>query len=422
MKKIWIVWLWYVWLPLAYNFDKAWFDVIWLDISVKKINDLNKWFDSTAEIGDQISEANIKYTNSFDDLKSCEVIIVTVPTPINKQKTPDFTPLEKSSESIGKILQKWQIVVYESTVYPGCTEEVCLPILEKESWLKYNKDFFLWYSPERINPGDKVHTVENIVKVVSGSTGEAADKLIDMYNTIIKAWTHKAPSMKVAEASKIIENTQRDINIWLMNELSCIFERMWIDTDDVLEAAGTKWNFLKFFPWLVGGHCIWVDPYRLAYKAEETWYNPELILAGRRINDNMPILVANNIIKMLIQAWKKVSWSNVLILWLTFKENVPDFRNSKVSELIWELKEFDVNIKAYDPFHESLNSNTREDLNITKWDVLTEIKWKYDAVVYTVSHKEFIGIDVKPLLNENGVVFDVKWDLDWSEFEFYKKL
>lgn len=421
MKKIAVVWLWYVGLPLAYNFDKAGFDVVWLDISPKKIKDLKNGVDSTKEIWPKISESRIKFTNNFEDLKDREVVIVTVPTPINKQKNPDFTPLQKSSEAIGKILQKWQIIVYESTVYPGCTEDVCLPILKKESGLRYNEEFFLWYSPERINPGDKVHTVENIMKVVSGSTDEVANRLQEMYNTIIKAGTHKAPSIKVAEASKVIENTQRDINIGLMNELSCIFERIWINTDDVLKAAGTKWNFLKFFPWLVWGHCIGVDPYRLAYKAEETWYNPELILAGRRINDNMPILVANSIVKLLIKAWKKVNWSNILILWLTFKENVPDFRNSKVSEMIKELKDFGINIKAYDPYYKSLTEHDMEELNIEKSELLNDIEWKYDAVVYAVSHEGFKGIDVKSLL-DNWVVFDVKGDLDESEFEFYKKL
>jgi len=419
--KIAVVWLWYVGLPLAYNFDKAGMDIVWLDISEKKITDLKNGIDSTNEIWSKISESRIKFTNNFEDLKDCDVIIVTVPTPINKQKNPDFTPLQKSSEAIGKILQKWQIVVYESTVYPGCTEEICLPILEKESGLKYNEDFFLWYSPERINPGDKVHTVENIIKVVSGSTNEIADKLVAMYNVIIKAWTHKAPNMKVAEASKVIENTQRDINIWLMNELSCIFERIWINTDDVLAAAGTKWNFLKFFPGLVWGHCIGVDPYWLAYKAEEVGYNPELILAGRRINDNMPILVANSIVKMLIQAGKKVNWSNILVLWLTFKENVPDFRNSKVSEMIKELKDFGINIKAYDPYNESLTKYDMKELNIKESEVLKNIKWKYDGVVYAVSHNELKNVDVKWLLDD-WIVFDIKWDLDENNFEFYKKL
>ncbi len=419
--KIWVVWLWYVGLPLAYNFDKAGMDVVWLDISEKKIIDLKNGVDSTNEIWSKISESKIKFTNDFEDLRDREVIIVTVPTPINKQKNPDFTPLQKSSEAIWKILQKWQIVVYESTVYPGCTEEICLPILEKESGLKYNEEFFLGYSPERINPGDKVHTVENIIKVVSGSTDETADKLVQMYNTIIKAGTHKAPSMRVAEASKVIENTQRDINIGLMNELSCIFDKIGINTDDVLKAAWTKWNFLKFFPGLVGWHCIGVDPYRLAYKAEEVWYNPELILAGRRINDNMPILVANSIVKMLIQAGKKVNWSKVLILWLTFKENVPDFRNSKVAEMIKELKDFGINIKAYDPYYKSLTKHTMEELNINKSEILEHIEWTYDGVIYAVSHNELKNVDVKLLL-DNWIVFDVKWDLNEKDFEFYKKL
>ncbi|HKL44521.1 MAG TPA: nucleotide sugar dehydrogenase [Candidatus Absconditabacterales bacterium] len=421
MKKIAVVGLGYVGLPLAYNFDKAGMDVVGLDISDKKIEDLKNGIDSTNEIGSKISKSKIKFTNDFEDLKDREVIIVTVPTPINKQKNPDFVPLQKSSEAIGKILQKGQIVVYESTVYPGCTEEICLPILAKESGLKYNEEFFLGYSPERINPGDKVHTVENIIKVVSGSTDETANKLVEMYNTIIKAGTHKAPSMKVAEASKVIENTQRDINIGLMNELSCIFDKIGINTDDVLAAAGTKWNFLKFFPGLVGGHCIGVDPYRLAYKAEEVGYNPELILAGRRINDNMPILVANSIVKMLIQAGKKVNGSNILVLGLTFKENVPDFRNSKVSEMIKELKDFGINIKAYDPYYKSLTKYDMEELNIKESEVLKNIEGKYDGVVYAVSHQEFKSIDVKQFLDD-GIVFDVKGDLDENDFEFYKKL
>ena len=420
--KIAIVWLWYVGLPLAYNFAKAWFDVIWFDVNEKRLKELRQWKDSTNEVWDKISQVNIFYTSSPEDLKQAKLIIVTVPTPINKHKNPDFTPLKKASQTIGKILQPWQIVVYESTVYPGCTEEICLPILEKESWLNCPKDFKIWYSPERINPGDKVHTVENIVKVVAWIDQETTDFLTEIYWKIIRAGIHKASSVKVAEAAKVIENTQRDINIALMNELSQIFDKIWINTYEVLEAAWTKWNFLKFTPGLVGGHCIWVDPYWLAYKAVEVNHHPELILAWRRINDFMPIFVANQVVKLLIKAWKKVEGTNILILWLTFKENVPDFRNSKIADVIKELKEFWVNIKAYDPFYENLNSHILQELNLSEDEVLRNLEGRYDWVVFAVNHKEFENIDLQDYLSENGVVFDVKGRFRNRWFKFYKSL
>ena len=420
--KIAIIWLWYVWLPLAYHFAKQWFDVIWFDINEKRLEELRNWKDSTNEIWDNIKDVNIFYTSNPDDLKQAKIIIVTVPTPINKHKNPDFTPLIKASETIWKILQPWQIIVYESTVYPWCTEEICLPVLEKTSWLKCPKDFKIWYSPERINPGDKKHTVDKIVKVVAGIDNKTTDLLAEVYWKIITAWIHKAPSIKVAEAAKVIENTQRDINIALMNELSQIFNKIWINTYDVLEAAWTKWNFLKFTPGLVWWHCIWVDPYWLAYKAVEINHHPELILAWRRINDFMPVFVANQVIKLLIKAWKKVEWSKILILWLTFKENVPDFRNSKIADVIKELKEFGIQIKAYDPFYKHLNKHILEELNLEKEEITENLDWIYDGIVFAVNHKEFENLDLSNLLDSNWVIFDVKWKLRDKWFNFYKSL
>jgi UDP-N-acetyl-D-galactosamine dehydrogenase len=320
-------------------------------------------------------------------------------------------------------LQPWQIIVYESTVYPGCTEEICLPILEKFSNLKCPKDFKIGYSPERINPWDKKHTVENIVKVVAGIDSETTDFLAnEIYWKIIKAGVHKAPSIKVAEAAKVIENTQRDINIALMNELSQIFDKIWINTYDVLEAAWTKWNFLKFTPGLVWWHCIGVDPYWLAYKAVEVNHHPELILAWRRINDYMPIFVANQVVKLLIKAGKKVEWANILILWLTFKENVPDFRNSKIADVIKELKDFWVKVNAYDPFYTHLNNYILNELNLLPEEVLDQLKWKYDGIVYAVDHEQFKNLDLEKLLDENWILFDVKGKFRNRWFKFYKSL
>lgn len=409
MKSIGVVWLGYVGLPLAYHFFMKWYKVTGFDISAKKLENLRNWIDDTDEIGDAISQADIFYTNDPEQLKHVDIIIVTVPTPINKNKNPDFEPLEKSSEMIGKILQKWQIVVYESTVYPWCTRDICLPLLENNSGLVYNQDFFIGYSPERINPGDKEHTVDKIAKIVAWSTPEITEELAMLYGDLTSGFIHKAPSIEVAEAAKIIENTQRDVNIALMNELSQIFSKLNINTYDVLEAAGTKWNFLKFSPGLVGGHCIGVDPYRLAYKASEVGYNPEMILAGRRTNDTTPLVVAHHLIKLLIKAGKKIEWSKVLILWLTFKENVPDFRNSKISDTIKELKEFGIHVSWHDPYAAHLDEHILAELNLDSHEIVsTPIQNSYDAVIYATIHTEFWWYNLDSLLAENGVIYDIK--------------
>lgn len=421
--KISVVWLWYVWLPLAYHFDKVWHNVVWFDISEKRLNDLRNWIDTTREIWEKIKKSNIKFTSDPDDLINSEVIIVTVPTPTNENKDPDYTPLIKASETIWKILKKWQIVVYESTVDPWATEEICLPILEKYSNLKCPWDFKIWYSPERINPWDKEHTVDKIKKVVSWIDNESLEILSKMYESIISVWIHKASSIKVAEASKIIENTQRDINIAFMNELSMICDKLWINTYDVLEAAWTKWNFLKFTPGLVWGHCIWVDPYYLAKRAIKLWLQPEIILAWRRINDNMPIYTANQVVKMLIKSWKKVEWANILILGLTFKENVPDFRNSKISDVIKELKDFWVNIVWIDPYKSFMNDYDYHELNVEKSEIFESLsKYKYDWLVFAQNHKEFENIAIENLLSDNWIIFDIKWKFKDKWFLNYKSL
>lgn len=422
IKKIAIIWLGYVWLPLAYHFDLKWFEVIWYDISSKKIDELRNWIDTTKEIWDKIKDSKIKFTKDINDIKESEIIIITVPTPIDSQKNPDFVPLQKSSEAVGKVLQSWQIVVYESTVYPWCTEDICLPLLEKNSWLKCPQDFQIWYSPERINPWDTLHTVDKIVKVVSGINDNTANTLAKVYWEIISAGIHIAPSIKVAEASKVIENTQRDINIALMNELTRIFHKIGINTFDVLEAAGTKWNFLKFTPWLVWWHCIGVDPYWLAYLAEWVGLNPEVILSGRRINDNTAEFVAHNLIKMMLKSNKPVNWSKVLILWLTFKEDVPDFRNSKVADLISELKSYGVKINVFDPYYDYLDNHIMEELHITDSEIIKDIKWKYDWIVYAVNHKEFENIDIGSLLTSDSALFDIKGKFRKSNFANYMSL
>lgn len=425
MKKIAIIWLWYVWLPLAYHFSLKWHTVLWFDISTKKLEDLRNGIDDTDEIGPDIAKAAITYTNVPDDLKQVDIIIVTVPTPINESKSPDFVPLEKASEMIGKVLQKGQIVVYESTVYPGCTEDICLPLLQKNSWLEYNQDFFLGYSPERIVPGDKNHQLTNIAKVVSGSTPAVMEELALLYGEVTSGGIHKAPSIKVAEASKIVENTQRDVNIAIMNEFSQIFNKMNLNTYDVLEAAGTKRNFLKFMPGLVGGHCIWVDPYRLAYKAGEVGHNPAIILASRRTNDETPLFVANQVVKMLINAGKKVKWAKVLVLGLTFKENVPDFRNSKIADTIKELKSFGTEIYGHDPYSHHLNQHILDELNLSQSEIITEVQeGQYDAVIYATTHKEYVAYDFDKLLNENGVIYDIKGirRAQYANHNFYRTL
>ena len=422
--KIAIIWLGYVWLPLAHAFVKKDFDVLGFDINKKRLEELKNWIDLTNEITwEEIKYlSKIKYSSNPEDLKERNFFIVTVPTPIDKYKKPDLTPVIKATETVAKQLQKGSIIVYESTVYPGVTEEICLPIIEKISWLKYWEDFKLGYSPERINPGDKEHTVTKILKVVSGSDNEALEIIDNVYKSIITAWTFKAANIKTAEAAKVIENTQRDINIWLMNELSLIFNKIWINTYDVLEAAWTKWNFLKFTPGLVWGHCIWVDPYYLVQKAEELWHHPEIITAWRRINDWMWVFVANQVIKELIQSDLNVKWAKVLVLWLTFKENVPDFRNSKISDVIKELKEFWVKIEWYDPFYKNLNDYILEELNLEKNEVIFEIWTNYDWVIFAVNHKEFEKLDLNKLRKENWIIFDVKGNYRNNNLNNYKSL
>ena len=348
-----VIGLGYVGLPLAHAFSMK-YNVVGFDIAQWRIDELTSGIDRTLELSEeQLQDAlkhGIKFTNSLDDIAHCNIFIVTVPTPIDSHKQPDLTPLIEASKSIGKILKRDDIVIYESTVYPGATEEVCVPVLEKFSGLSFNKDFFCGYSPERINPGDKKHTVTKILKVTSGSTKEIAQRVDRLYASIITAGTHLAPSIKVAEAAKIIENSQRDINIAFVNELAMIFDRLNIDTTAVLEAAGTKWNFLPFRPGLVGGHCIGVDPYYLTHKAQEVGYNPEIILAGRRLNDNMGIYVANQVIKLMIKKSHKIDGANILVLGITFKENCPDIRNSRVIDVVRELQEFGTNVAVYDPW------------------------------------------------------------------------
>lgn len=421
-KSIAIIWLGYVGLPLAYYFAKAGFTVIWFDVSERRLSELSSGHDSTEEIGSKISEVSIGYTKNASDLWSADMVIVTVPTPVNENNDPDYTPLIKASESIWKNLQKWQIIVYESTVDPGATEEICLPILEKESGLKCPFDFKIGYSPERINPGDKEHTVDKIVKVISGIDTESLEEIYEVYSKIITAGLHKATSIKVAEASKIIENTQRDINIAFMNELSKICDKLEINTFDVLEAAWTKWNFLKFTPGLVGGHCIGVDPYYLAKRAQKLWIHPDVILSGRKINDDMPIYVANQIVKMLIRSGKQVEGSKILILGLTFKENVPDFRNSKISAVIRELKEFWVHIEWFDPYSETLYPHILSELHLNSNEVTTTLEKKYDGVIFSQDHKFFADLDIRSLLNVSGIIFDIKWKFRKSWFKNYKSL
>jgi UDP-N-acetyl-D-galactosamine dehydrogenase len=423
VHKIAIIWLGYVGLPLAYHFAKAGDEVIWFDVSEKRLAELKAGKDSTHEIGDAISSVAITYTSDTKDLVSAEMIIVTVPTPVDENKDPDYTPLINASTAIGGVLRQGQIVVYESTVDPGATEEICLPILEKVSWLRCPEDFQIGFSPERINPGDKEHTVEKIVKVVSWCTPESLQIIATTYRRIITAGVHEAPSIKVAEASKIIENTQRDINIWFINELAKICDKLGINTFDVLAAAGTKWNFLKFTPGLVGGHCIGVDPYYLAKKAQKLGIHPELILAGRRTNDEMGMFVAHQVIKLLIKAWKKIEGAKVLIFGVTFKENVPDFRNSKIADVIKELKDFGMVVTCIDPFANYLDAHTRDELCVTEHEVLlTPPTDKYAGIVYAQDHLTFASINFDSLLEENGVFFDIKGKRRNQGFTHYKSL
>lgn len=417
--KIAIIGLGYVGLPLARLFATK-YSVIGFDINQERVNELMLGVDATLEVDNEIlksvlvakgaKENGLYCSTSTDDIKDCDYFIITVPTPVDKNNRPVLTPLIKASETVGKVLKKGDVVVYESTVYPGATEEECIPVLEKISGLKFNQDFFAGYSPERINPGDKLHTVEKILKVTSGSTVEIGEKVDQLYKSIITAGTHLAPTIKVAEAAKVIENSQRDINIAFVNELAKIFNLMDIDTHAVLEAAGTKWNFLPFKPGLVGGHCIGVDPYYLAQKAQEYGYNPEIILAGRRLNDSMGDYVASEVIKLMIKKDIRIKNANILVLGITFKENCPDVRNTKAVDVVSALKEFGTEVTIYDPWaneeevmHEyGIKSNA------------TPPNSKFDAIVLTVAHNEYKDLDFNSLLNNKSVVYDVKNSLDNS--------
>lgn len=455
--KIAIIGLGYVGLPLARLFATK-FPVIGFDINQKRINELNDGVDSTLEVENEVLQAVLVKENplnpvtevtrsvvteatrsaglycssTLEDIQNANIYIVTVPTPVDKNNRPDLTPLYKSSETVGKVLKKGDIVIYESTVYPGVTEEECIPVLERVSGLKFNVDFFAGYSPERINPGDKKHTVEKILKVTSGSTPEIGQIVDDLYRSVIEAGTHLAPSIKVAEASKVIENSQRDINIAFVNELAKIFSLMDIDTHDVLAAAGTKWNFLPFKPGLVGGHCIGVDPFYLAQKAQEIGYYSELILASRRLNDSMGPFVASQIVKLMIKNDLKVKGAKILNLGITFKENCPDIRNSKAIDVIEALKDYGTEVTVWDPwanpievqheygipcYTELVTEATRSAVTEATQSAVTEVNrsagpQKYDAIVLTVAHEQFLNINLKDYLKEGGVIYDVKGILD----------
>ena len=405
-----IIGLGYVGFPLAVEFGKI-YPTLGFDIDASRIDELKSGVDRTQEVSAaQLAESkNLRFSSQVADLATCNTFIVTVPTPIDHFKKPDLSPLLKASEMIGKVLKKGDVVIYESTVYPGCTEEDCVPVLEKHSGLVFNQDFFCGYSPERINPGDKVNTLTKIKKVTSGSTPEIAEWVDQLYKSIIVAGTHKASSLKVAEASKAIENAQRDVNISFVNELSLIFDRMGIDTTEVLEAAGTKWNFLNFKPGLVGGHCIGVDPYYLLHKSESLGYYPQVILSGRRVNDNMGIFVANKLVKLLIQKGKKIGGAKTLMLGITFKENCPDIRNSRVVDIYKELVDFGMDVDVYDPW-----ANAKEVKHEHGISLVSELGQAYDAIVLTVAHREFLDLAFGELKAKDGVLFDIKSILDKS--------
>ncbi len=413
--KIAIIGLGYVGLPLAVEFGKK-VPVIGFDIHQKRIEELQNGQDHTLEVSpEELRQATqLSYSANLDDLKSCNFFIVTVPTPIDDYKQPDLTPLIKASTSIGKVLKKGDIVVYESTVYPGATEEACIPVLEQVSSLKFNVDFFAGYSPERINPGDKLHRVTNILKITSGSTPEIADFVDQVYNLVIEAGTHKAPSIKVAEAAKVIENTQRDVNIALINELAVIFNKMGIDTEAVLQAAGTKWNFLPFRPGLVGGHCIGVDPYYLTHKAQSIGYHPEIILAGRRLNDGMGAYVVTQLVKAMIKKKIQVEGAKVLVLGLSFKENCPDIRNTKIIDIVNELQEYNIQADVYDPWVDT--QEAQHEYGITPIASLEQ--GQYDAVILAVAHEQFKAMgatDIRALAKPEHILYDLKYVLEQSE-------
>lgn len=409
--KLAIIGLGYVGLPLAVEFGKQ-YPTIGFDINTARLTDLKRGHDTTLEVDDEeLAQAeHLSYSSNISDLKTCNIFIVTVPTPINEHRQPNLTPLIKASETIGQVLKKGDIVIYESTVYPGATEEDCVPVLEKVSELTFNQDFFAGYSPERINPGDKEHRVTTILKVTSGSTPEVAETVDQLYRSIITAGTYKASSIKVAEAAKVIENTQRDVNIGLINELALIFNKLNIDTEEVLKAAGTKWNFLPFRPGLVGGHCIGVDPYYLTHKAQSVGYHPEIILAGRRLNDGMGAYVVGQLVKAMLKKRIHVEGSRVLVMGLTFKENCPDLRNTKVVDIINELKDYGVKVDCYDPW---INSQEAfHEYGIAPASEL--LPNEYDAVILAVAHKQFIEMgaeQIRVLAKTNHVLYDLKYIL-----------
>ena len=425
-NKIALIGLGYVGLPLAVEFGKK-FETVGFDINQARVKELIEGNDSTLEVEpEELSKVtNLSYTTNPNDIRDCNIYIVTVPTPIDNHKRPDLMPLIKSSKMLGKLINNGDIVIYESTVYPGATEEICVPILEKESGLTYINDinsnqdkegFYCGYSPERINPGDKVHNVTTIKKVTSGSTSEVAEQVDALYKSIITAGTHKASSIKVAEAAKVIENTQRDVNIALINELALIFNKLDIDTEEVLKAAGTKWNFLPFRPGLVGGHCIGVDPYYLTHKADEVGFHPEIILAGRRLNDSMGSYVANQVIKLMTKKRIHVVDANILIMGLTFKENCPDLRNTRVVELIEEFKSLNCNVDVYDPWVNKKEANDRYGIS----PINAPKEGYYDAVILVVAHNEFkdMGVEkLRKLGRENHILYDVKYILATNEVD-----
>jgi len=415
--KIGVIGLGYVGLPLARLFATK-YNTVGFDINEERIIELNRGVDTTLEISDKLLEEVLKSENtediglfcstSIEDLHSCSVFIVTVPTPVDKNNRPVLTPLYKASETVGSVLKKGDIVIYESTVFPGATEEECVPILERVSGLIFNKDFYVGYSPERINPGDKEHTVDKILKVTSGSTPEIGERIDQLYASIITAGTHLAPTIKVAEAAKVIENSQRDINIAFVNELAKIFNLMDIDTQDVLKAAGTKWNFLPFKPGLVGGHCIGVDPYYLAQRAQELGYHPEIILSGRRLNDSMGSYVAAEVVKLMLQHDIKITGANVLLLGITFKENCPDVRNTKVVDVVKHLEDYGIHITIYDPWAEP--EEVYKEYGLSTIDKAPNTT--FDAIVLTVAHKEFLDLDLAQFRTPKSIIYDVKGVLE----------
>jgi UDP-N-acetyl-D-galactosamine dehydrogenase len=415
--KLGVIGLGYVGLPLAVEFGKT-FNTVGFDIKEARVAELKKGKDSTLEVEPSELKAakKLSYSTNVKDLRSCTVFIVTVPTPIDNYKRPDLTPIVRASELIGQVLKKGDIVVFESTVYPGCTEEIAVPILERISGLKFNQDFYAGYSPERINPGDKQHRLTTIKKITSGSTPEVADFVDALYGSIVTAGTHKASSIRVAEAAKVIENTQRDVNIALINELALIFNRLGIDTEEVLEAAGTKWNFLPFRPGLVGGHCIGVDPYYLTHKAQEIGYHPEMILAGRRINDNMALYVAERIAQLMIKKRIHVKGARILMMGLTFKENCPDLRNSKVADVVTELKKYGAKVDVFDPWIDGAECEHEYGIK----PIRAPKKGTYDAVVLAVAHKQFreMGInEVRSYAKKPHVLYDIKYVFEADEVD-----